>query len=233
MGDEGGVGWGGVLAFFYYWPQVSVFMASHDAISIGTASDYSVEFRNYFDNVTLTSQKPCQHKNKCDCSKTSCYKWSLVSWVRCGTWLYRFLSFAPLLTLFFCCCFFFNKISLYSDILLKNTYTSFILPIKIFRVIIKMDLDRAEPTCYWTYFLMPVPANKQVRRGLAPYVHTRLDSIVELLPPRVTNLSIYCICKYIPHLKSNKQYNCISKVKNHKIFKIVQSGFIDSYELHR
>ena len=35
----------------------------------------------YFDNVilmlhnvTLTSQKPCQHNNKCDCSKTNGYK---------------------------------------------------------------------------------------------------------------------------------------------------------------
>ena len=35
----------------------------------------------------------------------------LVSWVRCGTWLYRFLIFASLLTLNEG--FFFNKISLY------------------------------------------------------------------------------------------------------------------------
>ena len=33
----------------------------------------------------------------------SCWRWKkmpLVSWVRCGTWLYRFLIFAPLLTLY-------------------------------------------------------------------------------------------------------------------------------------
>ena len=29
------------------------------------------------DNVTLTSQKPSQHNNKCECSKTNGYKWSL------------------------------------------------------------------------------------------------------------------------------------------------------------
>ena len=43
--------------------------------SIATASANSVEpdlgctSRIYFDNMTLTSQKPCQHNNKCDCSK--------------------------------------------------------------------------------------------------------------------------------------------------------------------
>ena len=54
---------------------------------IGTASANSVESdlgstsRIYFDNVSLTlhnmtlkSLKPCQHNNKCDCSKTNCYK---------------------------------------------------------------------------------------------------------------------------------------------------------------
>ena len=50
---------------------------------IGTASANSVESdlgctsRIYFDNVTLTYQKPCQHDNKCDCSKTNGYKCSL------------------------------------------------------------------------------------------------------------------------------------------------------------
>ena len=56
-------------------------------ISIGTVSAHSVESdlgctsRIYFDNVTLmlhnmtlTSQKPCQHNNKCDCSKTNGYE---------------------------------------------------------------------------------------------------------------------------------------------------------------
>ena len=62
------------------------------------------QFRGiYFDNVmltlhnvTLTSKKPCQHNNKCDCRKTNGYrpKWSL--------------------------CFFSIKYC-YSDILLKNT----------------------------------------------------------------------------------------------------------------
>ena len=44
-------------------------------------SDLGCTLRIYFDNVTLsshnvtlTSQKPCQHNNKCDCSKTKCYK---------------------------------------------------------------------------------------------------------------------------------------------------------------
>ena len=30
-----------------------------------------------FNNVTLTSQKPCLHNNKCECSKTNGYKGSL------------------------------------------------------------------------------------------------------------------------------------------------------------
>ena len=46
-------------------------------------------------NVTLSSQKPCQHNNKCDCSKTNSYKRSLN---------YDF-------SIKYC----------YSDILLKNT----------------------------------------------------------------------------------------------------------------
>ena len=44
-------------------------------------SDLGCTSRIYFDNVTLTlhnltlaSQKPCQHNNKCDCSKTNTYK---------------------------------------------------------------------------------------------------------------------------------------------------------------
>ena len=44
-------------------------------------SDLGCTSRIYFDNVTLTlynvtltSQKPCQHNNKCDCSKTNGYK---------------------------------------------------------------------------------------------------------------------------------------------------------------
>ena len=32
---------------------------------------YFYTSRVYFDNVTLTSQKPWQHNNKCDCSKTN------------------------------------------------------------------------------------------------------------------------------------------------------------------
>ena len=44
---------------------------------IGTVSANSVESdlgctsRVYFDNVTLTSQKPCQHNINCDCSETN------------------------------------------------------------------------------------------------------------------------------------------------------------------
>ena len=38
-------------------------------------SDHGCTSRIYFDNVgdnvTLTSQKPCLHNNKCDCSKTN------------------------------------------------------------------------------------------------------------------------------------------------------------------
>ena len=45
--------------------------------AIGTTSANSVESDPgstsmvYFVEVTLTSQKPCQHNNKCDCSKTN------------------------------------------------------------------------------------------------------------------------------------------------------------------
>ena len=46
-------------------------------ISIGTASANSMQsdlrctLRVYFDNVTLASQKLCQHNNKFDCSETN------------------------------------------------------------------------------------------------------------------------------------------------------------------
>ena len=47
-------------------------------------SDPGCTSRLYFENVTLTlhnvtlaSQKPCQHNNKCDCNKADCYKWTL------------------------------------------------------------------------------------------------------------------------------------------------------------
>ena len=49
-------------------------------------SDLGCTSRIYFDNVTLTSQKLCQHKDKCDCIITNGHKLNL--------------------------CFFFNKISL-------------------------------------------------------------------------------------------------------------------------
>ena len=39
-------------------------------------SNLGCTLRVYFDNVTLTSHKPCQHNNKCDCSKTNGYKLS-------------------------------------------------------------------------------------------------------------------------------------------------------------
>ena len=45
---------------------------------ISVESDLGCTLRIYFDNVmltlhnvTLTSQKPCQHNNRCDCSKTN------------------------------------------------------------------------------------------------------------------------------------------------------------------
>ena len=47
--------------------------------NFGAASANSVEYdlgctsRVYFDNVTLTSQKPCQHNNKFDCSTKKGY----------------------------------------------------------------------------------------------------------------------------------------------------------------
>ena len=51
------------------------------ALANSMESDLGCTLRIYFDNVTLmlhnvtlTSQKPCQHKNKCDCSKTNGYK---------------------------------------------------------------------------------------------------------------------------------------------------------------
>ena len=50
-----------------------------DFMSIGIVSANSVESdlrctsRFYFDSVTLMSQKPCQHDNKCDCSETNGY----------------------------------------------------------------------------------------------------------------------------------------------------------------
>ena len=46
--------------------------------AIGTASANSVESdlrctsRVYFDNMTLTSQEPCQYNNKFDCCETNC-----------------------------------------------------------------------------------------------------------------------------------------------------------------
>ena len=62
----------------------------HHKITIGTAAANSVEFRGIrprmyikelldnvmltLHNVTLISQKQCQHNNKCDCSKTNGYK---------------------------------------------------------------------------------------------------------------------------------------------------------------
>ena len=55
-------------------------------MAIGTASanfgnsvesEFGCTSGIYFDNVTPTSQKRCQHNNKCDCSKTNVYKWSL------------------------------------------------------------------------------------------------------------------------------------------------------------
>ena len=57
-------------------------------------------------NVTRTSQKPCWRNKECDCRKTNGYKLSL--------WVFP------------------NEYRCYSDILLKNTYTSFILLIKLF-----------------------------------------------------------------------------------------------------
>ena len=48
-----------------------------------------------------------------------------------------------------------------------------------------MDINSAEPTCYRTYFLTPVPANKMsffvhnTTRN-APYFHARFVSILEL-----------------------------------------------------
>ena len=53
------------------------------ALANSVESDLGCTSRIYFDNVTLIlhnvtlkSQKPCQHNNKCDCSKTNSYKLS-------------------------------------------------------------------------------------------------------------------------------------------------------------
>ena len=51
----------------------------HRLVSIRTASANSVESdlgctsRVYFDNVALTSQKPCKYNNKFNCSETKSY----------------------------------------------------------------------------------------------------------------------------------------------------------------
>ena len=62
----------------------SSFCFSRDCLGQFCGSDLRCTLRIYFDNVTLTlhnvtlmRQKPCQHNNKCDNSKTNSYKWSL------------------------------------------------------------------------------------------------------------------------------------------------------------
>ena len=85
-------------------------------------------------NLTLTSQKPCQHIYKCDCSKTNGYKWSLC---------------------------FFNKISLQRYFFLKTI--DFIYSVdKRFWVIKILDFNRTGLNSWTTelFFLTPVPANK-------------------------------------------------------------------------
>ena len=69
---------------FNGWNKCVRFMAQSELprpISWNSAeSDLRCTSRIYFDNmkltlhnVTLTSQKPCQHYNKCECSKTNGY----------------------------------------------------------------------------------------------------------------------------------------------------------------
>ena len=68
-------------------------------------------------------------------SKCDVVTFPLVSWVRCGAWLYRFLISALFLT--------------------------FIYPAdKAFRIIRTFDFKRAESTCYRTNFTAPFPATK-------------------------------------------------------------------------
>ena len=43
------------------------------ALANSVKSDLRFTWRVYFDKVTPTSQKPCQHNNKCDWSKTNSY----------------------------------------------------------------------------------------------------------------------------------------------------------------
>ena len=43
------------------------------AFANSVESDLGCTSRVYFDNVTLTSQKPCQYNNKFDCSETNGY----------------------------------------------------------------------------------------------------------------------------------------------------------------
>ena len=50
-------------------------------------SELGCTLRTYFRNVMLTSQKPCQHNNKCDCSKTNGYKWSLCFSIKYRGWI--------------------------------------------------------------------------------------------------------------------------------------------------
>ena len=77
-----------------------------------------------FDNVTLTSQKPCLHNNKLIYSEIN------------GCNIPQYTSL---------------KRRCYSDIFLKKI--NFIYPAdKTFRIIRIIDFNRAEPTCYRTNF---------------------------------------------------------------------------------
>ena len=113
----------------------------------------------YFNNVMLTlhkvrlmSQKPCKHTNKCDCSKQT-----VINEVYVFTIRYRF-----------------------SDILLKNTKTSFILLVKLFWLIRKIDFNRAEPTFYRPNFPYASSVQQNSATSNASYVHLMLDSILQL-----------------------------------------------------
>ena len=120
-------------------------------------SDLGCSSRIYYDvtltlhNVTLTSQKPCKHNNKCDCSKTNGYKWS---------W-----------------CFFQQKIA--KIYFVEKSSTSFILLIKLFRQS-KSKLDWTQMLQYY-FFLRQFRLIKWsfYIHSTTPYIHPRLDSRIE------------------------------------------------------
>ena len=118
----------------------------------------------------LTSQKPCQHNNKCVRSKTIGYNEVYV---------------------------FFNKISQKRYFIEKNINFIYCVD-KTFQVIIIMGFDRTGPRCYNTFFSLCqfwlIKWSFFIHRT-TPYIHPRLDSRIE---PKFSDWSgcfaFLCIC---------------------------------------